>query len=201
MNRFVWIIWVGGGIRDVAEDPAADPDDPDKAVHEHGQETTPPHDDRQREPDAEGDEEEIAVRGGCHGEHIVEAHDRVSQDDDPDRLPERAALTDVLLGPGLLADELERDPEEQQPADELEHRDREEQRRDGDEGQTEPHRTRRAPHAPPELLARRSEEHTSELQSRLHLVCRLLLEKKKKRSNTRSTTSHADTTDSTHHTS
>src|SRR2546422_4919388 len=28
--------------------------------------------------------------------------------------------------------------------------------------------------------ASRSEEHTSELQSRLHLVCRLLLEKKKK---------------------
>src|SRR5687768_18242352 len=28
-------------------------------------------------------------------------------------------------------------------------------------------------------LAERSEEHTSELQSRLHLVCRLLLEKKK----------------------
>src|SRR2546422_4698449 len=34
----------------------------------------------------------------------------------------------------------------------------------------------------PELRVReqRSEEHTSELQSRLHLVCRLLLEKKKK---------------------
>src|SRR2546422_6162449 len=33
-----------------------------------------------------------------------------------------------------------------------------------------------------ELLkrGRRSEEHTSELQSRLHLVCRLLLEKKKR---------------------
>src|SRR2546422_1646359 len=30
-----------------------------------------------------------------------------------------------------------------------------------------------------EVRARRSEEHTSELQSRLHLVCRLLLEKKK----------------------
>src|SRR2546422_8461024 len=28
-------------------------------------------------------------------------------------------------------------------------------------------------------LKKRSEEHTSELQSRLHLVCRLLLEKKK----------------------
>src|SRR2546422_1666066 len=31
------------------------------------------------------------------------------------------------------------------------------------------------------LRLRRSEEHTSELQSRLHLVCRLLLEKKKKK--------------------
>src|SRR5687768_17721718 len=31
--------------------------------------------------------------------------------------------------------------------------------------------------------ARRSEEHTSELQSRLHLVCRLLLEKKKTKKN------------------
>src|SRR2546422_1360631 len=30
----------------------------------------------------------------------------------------------------------------------------------------------------------RSEEHTSELQSRLHLVCRLLLEKKKKHKKT-----------------
>src|SRR2546422_7185778 len=32
-------------------------------------------------------------------------------------------------------------------------------------------------------LGMRSEEHTSELQSRLHLVCRLLLEKKKKNTN------------------
>src|SRR2546422_7411591 len=32
-----------------------------------------------------------------------------------------------------------------------------------------------------QIPPRRSEEHTSELQSRLHLVCRLLLEKKKRR--------------------
>src|SRR2546429_1246147 len=32
------------------------------------------------------------------------------------------------------------------------------------------------------LEKKRSEEHTSELQSRLHLVCRLLLEKKKNKS-------------------
>src|ERR1041385_9326570 len=37
--------------------------------------------------------------------------------------------------------------------------------------------------------ARRSEEHTSELQSRLHLVCRLLLEKK----NTNQHTEHRST--------
>src|SRR3989304_4722801 len=43
-------------------------------------------------------------------------------------------------------------------------------------------------------MKRRSEEHTSELQSRLHLVCRLLLEKKKKKHTHRtirpSTTTH-----------
>src|SRR2546422_7286841 len=33
---------------------------------------------------------------------------------------------------------------------------------------------------PPSKISERSEEHTSELQSRLHLVCRLLLEKKKR---------------------
>src|SRR5690625_6535252 len=36
----------------------------------------------------------------------------------------------------------------------------------------------------PTLEQERSEEHTSELQSRGHLVCRLLLEKKKKKQNT-----------------
>src|SRR3989442_11900195 len=35
------------------------------------------------------------------------------------------------------------------------------------------------------LYLARSEEHTSELQSRPHLVCRLLLEKKKKRTTNR----------------
>src|SRR2546422_8045979 len=43
----------------------------------------------------------------------------------------------------------------------------------GTRGATAPHRAAQRPPG-------RSEEHTSELQSRLHLVCRLLLEKKKK---------------------
>src|SRR5437899_5936158 len=37
----------------------------------------------------------------------------------------------------------------------------------------------------PDERQRRSEEHTSELQSLRHLVCRLLLEKKKKKKNKR----------------
>src|SRR5687767_15560008 len=39
---------------------------------------------------------------------------------------------------------------------------------------------------PPDALAVRSEEHTSELQSLAYLVCRLLLEKKKTRHDTMS---------------
>src|SRR3712207_8119143 len=43
-------------------------------------------------------------------------------------------------------------------------------------------RRQRGRHEPAALGQRRSEEHTSELQSRQYLVCRLLLEKKKKNS-------------------
>src|SRR3712207_8875940 len=39
---------------------------------------------------------------------------------------------------------------------------------------------RRCPPSPRGCIGERSEEHTSELQSRQYLVCRLLLEKKKK---------------------
>src|SRR5690625_5737478 len=42
--------------------------------------------------------------------------------------------------------------------------------------------SRRLVESMPEMLTARSEEHTSELQSRGHLVCRLLLEKKKQES-------------------
>src|SRR2546422_3789886 len=50
-----------------------------------------------------------------------------------------------------------------------------------------------AARARPSGELRRSEEHTSELQSRLHLVCRLLLEKKKKKKQKRSTAAARDT--------
>src|SRR2546422_7739277 len=55
------------------------------------------------------------------------------------------------------------------------------QRLEGDGGVAEPAvAVVPVAHAADVLGQGRSEEHTSELQSRLHLVCRLLLEKKKK---------------------
>src|SRR2546430_7623288 len=44
-----------------------------------------------------------------------------------------------------------------------------------------------------EASTRRSEEHTSELQSQSNLVCRLLLEKKKHRQRTRTLRPHVNT--------
>src|SRR3712207_8451227 len=60
------------------------------------------------------------------------------------------------------------------------HRDEPEQRRDRERAH-EPRRAHPRVHEPCALVLhpRRSEEHTSELQSRQYLVCRLLLEKKK----------------------
>src|SRR2546430_10135086 len=47
--------------------------------------------------------------------------------------------------------------------------------------QLQRHRLLPEPVPPGQLRSRRSEEHTSELQSQSNLVCRLLLEKKKKK--------------------
>src|SRR5690606_41580627 len=62
-------------------------------------------------------------------------------------------------------------------------RDREPDRDDEDPGEPRRHRAARRRPADPDERPRprraRSEEHTSELQSRENLVCRLLLEKKK----------------------
>src|SRR4051794_41294252 len=44
------------------------------------------------------------------------------------------------------------------------------------------------------VFTRRSEEHTSELQSPVHLVCRLLLEKKKKKNRRKTGTKKEPTT-------
>src|SRR2546422_7456470 len=63
-------------------------------------------------------------------------------------------------------------------------------RRQPNAPQTASHRDpQRSPHST-HRRGCRSEEHTSELQSRLHLVCRLLLEKKKTITKTEPTLGH-----------
>src|SRR2546430_13033386 len=52
----------------------------------------------------------------------------------------------------------------------------------------------------PSIAPERSEEHTSELQSQSNLVCRLLLEKKKKINNTQLRRTNIQTCASTHYT-
>jgi len=61
----------------------------------------------------------------------------------------------VAFGAGLLANELEGDPEEHRAADELEERDPQQERRDRDEREPQADRARGAPDTPPELLALR----------------------------------------------
>src|SRR5438445_6876989 len=50
--------------------------------------------------------------------------------------------------------------------------------------------SRREPRERAQMIVLRSEEHTSELQSRQYLVCRLLLEKKKQQQTMTSTSSY-----------
>src|SRR2546422_3243675 len=63
----------------------------------------------------------------------------------------------------------------------------------GEPAQRAPPQRQGVAHAerPQRRHAARSEEHTSELQSRLHLVCRLLLEKKKKKTFQRTRDRHS----------
>src|SRR5690606_39687770 len=79
-------------------------------------------------------------------------------------------------------DEQQRPPRAQQRARGAADRQPAYQEREGLAGRDGPARQRQAGDD-----ARRSEEHTSELQSRENLVCRLLLEKKKKNNNNKTT--------------
>src|SRR6266508_3311125 len=141
----------------VPENAAAEPDDPREAAHQPGQERAAEHHDRDGEPDAEDHQAEVLAADGGDGEHVVEAHHHVGHDDDPDRLQERRPLTDLMaLGAGLtrsLPDELDGDPDEQHPADELQERNAQQEGQERDDQQAKGHRADRAPHASPPLLA------------------------------------------------
>src|SRR2546430_5058468 len=123
--------------RNIAEKAPAQPDDPRVAVHETGEQPGAPDDDRQRQPDAEHDEREVAAGGGGDGQHVVEAHRHVGHDDDPDRVPERGAVLGVTAGDVFGVDQLHRDPDEERAAHELHERHTQQEAHDADEEETE----------------------------------------------------------------
>src|SRR5499426_4163451 len=141
--------------RHVAEDPAAEPYDPLVPAHEIREETTPPHHEGQRQRNAEDHEHKVSLGGGGHAEHVVEAHGDVGHDDDPDRFPERRARAGLAVFAGARPHEPDGDPDEGEPAQELEERDAQKIAHHGDEGHAQAHRSRRAPQPAEELLARR----------------------------------------------
>src|SRR5207245_7712729 len=107
------------------------------AVHETGEQPGAPDDDRQRQPDTEHDERDVAAGGGGDGQHVVEAHRHVGHDDDPDRFPERGAVLGVTAGDVFGVDQLHRDPDEERAAHELHERHTQQEAHDADEEETE----------------------------------------------------------------
>ena len=89
--------------------------------------------------------DEVAVRGGGDGQDIVEAHRDVGEDDDPDRLPQGGPTAHRVLRRGAGTHQLDGDPEQQEAARELDQRNRQQGADEGDPGQPQDDRRRRAP--------------------------------------------------------
>ena len=68
---------------------------------------------------AEDEQEEVALRGARHGEHVVHGHGDVGDDNDPHGLPDRADLPVDFLSRRPLDEELHGDPEDEETPDEL----------------------------------------------------------------------------------
>ena len=119
----------------IAKEPAAEPDDPNVAIHEAGQDRCAPDDDREGKPESKHHEQKVAMRRGGDRQDVVETHRHVGHDDDPDRLPERGAVANLALTARLRSYELDGDPDQEESSHELEERDPEEDTDDRHEDQ------------------------------------------------------------------
>ena len=86
--------------RGPGEDSGAEVDERRIALHETEDQRAPPDDDGDADQQAQDDQQKAAVRGASHGEHVVEAHDRVGDHDGAERAPE--TLRCAELGGTLL---------------------------------------------------------------------------------------------------
>src|SRR3990170_1215733 len=99
-------------------------------------------------------EPEATLGGACFPDDVVEAHDHIGHDDDPDGLEQggaglRAAVARLIA----LAHQLDGDPDQQEAAYHLEERNAEQVADDRDEQEPEPDRPQRPPDPAQELLA------------------------------------------------
>src|ERR687896_236988 len=106
----------------VDEKSSAGVDEYGEPIQQGGEQRGPEDDQRYRRRQADHEEYEVAARSADERDHVIQRHDGVGQDDDPDRLP-RARPGLHLLLPLLLAyvllDELPGDPEQEESAYDL----------------------------------------------------------------------------------
>ena len=79
------------------QDGCADVDDAGEAVDDLEHQGAAPDDDRNADDEAGDDEQVAAVRRTSDGEHVVEPHHRVGDDDGPHGAPERHRHRRVLV--------------------------------------------------------------------------------------------------------
>ena len=104
---------------DTPQDGPADQDDHRVAVHQGGEQVAGVDDDGDAHAQAEDQQKQVPPRRPGHGQHVVERHGHIGDQDDLHGLPQGARL--LLPAPAVvgLHEELHRDPQDQRPADEL----------------------------------------------------------------------------------
>ena len=110
------------GARRPPEEAGAGVEHDGEAVHDLADERAAAHDDRDADEEAEDDEQEAAVRRTRNGQHIVDAHRGIRDDDGLDRAHEAVRRRDVFLFL-LRHEQLHGNRQEDQTADGLQVRD------------------------------------------------------------------------------
>ena len=124
--------------RDPTEQHRTEPYQDRKTIEHHHDQRRTCDDHGNADGKAEDEKRELTVCGGRNRNHIVEAHDDVGNDDDPDRLPQRGAGGDLIVFV-FRHQEFGCDHEQSEAADELQIRQRHQRGDDAREGDQKHH--------------------------------------------------------------
>ncbi|KAH0445364.1 hypothetical protein KCU90_g381, partial [Aureobasidium melanogenum] len=136
--------------RDPAEQRRAERDDDRKAVEQFQHQLAAPHDQRNTHQQPENHQRETMLGIGRLGragnrDHVVEAHHRIRDDDGLDRRDELVGRLHVLMGVMRGRHQTYADPQQQQPARELQQRHVEQYHGKRDQRDAQHNRAGRAP--------------------------------------------------------